>query len=193
MICAPSSSAKHRSSSACGSALTPSQQHALVAHVADAGVEHRPGRLGHQRGHRVGVVDVGVDRERRRRARGPWPATRVHALDDVVLQPVLGQAHQRLGGQPDVADVLDLEQPGEERPRAAATACWPRRRRRRPRRAPTACGAGSRACRRAGRRACARTSACRRPGVELPTRSMRVQWPQYCGQVGSSSASTLVG
>ena len=29
--------------------------------------------------------------------------------------------------------------------------------------------------------------------VELPTRSMRVQWPQYCGQVGSSSASTLVG
>jgi hypothetical protein len=30
-------------------------------------------------------------------------------------------------------------------------------------------------------------------GVELPTRSMRVQWPQYCGQVESSSASTLVG
>ena len=30
-------------------------------------------------------------------------------------------------------------------------------------------------------------------GVELPTRSIRVQWPQYCGQVGSSSASTLVG
>ncbi len=30
-------------------------------------------------------------------------------------------------------------------------------------------------------------------GVELPTRSMRVQCPQYCGQVGSSSASTLVG
>jgi hypothetical protein len=29
--------------------------------------------------------------------------------------------------------------------------------------------------------------------VELPTRSIRVQWPQYCGQVGSSSASTLVG
>ncbi len=30
-------------------------------------------------------------------------------------------------------------------------------------------------------------------GVELPTRSMRVQWPQYCGQVDSSSASTFVG
>ncbi len=30
-------------------------------------------------------------------------------------------------------------------------------------------------------------------GVELPTRSIRVQCPQYCGQVGSSSASTLVG
>jgi hypothetical protein len=30
-------------------------------------------------------------------------------------------------------------------------------------------------------------------GVELPTRSIRVQCPQYWGQVGSSSASTLVG
>ena len=30
-------------------------------------------------------------------------------------------------------------------------------------------------------------------GVELPTRSIRVQCPQYCGQVDSSSASTLVG
>ncbi len=30
-------------------------------------------------------------------------------------------------------------------------------------------------------------------GVELPTRSMRVQCPQYCGQVVSSSASTFVG
>ena len=30
-------------------------------------------------------------------------------------------------------------------------------------------------------------------GVELPTRSIRVQWPQYCGQVGSSSARTFVG
>ena len=37
-----------------------------------------------------------------------------HALDDVVLQPVLGQAHQRLGGEPDVADVVDLEQLVEE-------------------------------------------------------------------------------
>ncbi len=29
--------------------------------------------------------------------------------------------------------------------------------------------------------------------VGLPTRSIRVQWPQYCGQVGRISASTLVG
>ena len=29
--------------------------------------------------------------------------------------------------------------------------------------------------------------------VGLPTRSIRVQCPQYCGQVGSSSASTLAG
>ena len=30
-------------------------------------------------------------------------------------------------------------------------------------------------------------------GVELPTRSIRVQCPQYCGHVDSSSARTLVG
>jgi hypothetical protein len=30
-------------------------------------------------------------------------------------------------------------------------------------------------------------------GVSLPTRSIRVQCPQYCGQVASSSARTLVG
>ena len=38
----------------------------------------------------------------------------LHAGDDLVLQPVLRQPHQRLGGQPDVADVLDLQQLGEE-------------------------------------------------------------------------------
>ncbi len=37
------------------------------------------------------------------------------ALDDVGLQPVLGEADQRLGGEPDVADVLDLEHLGQER------------------------------------------------------------------------------
>ena len=30
-------------------------------------------------------------------------------------------------------------------------------------------------------------------GVEVPTRSIRVQCPQYWGQVDSSSANTLVG
>ncbi len=30
-------------------------------------------------------------------------------------------------------------------------------------------------------------------GVELPTRSILVQCPQYCGQVGTISARTLVG
>ena len=39
----------------------------------------------------------------------------LHAGADVVLQPVLRQAHQGLGGQPDVADVLDVEQPRDER------------------------------------------------------------------------------
>ena len=40
--------------------------------------------------------------------------TRSMPSTDVVLQPVLGEAHQRLGGEPDVADVLDLQHPGEE-------------------------------------------------------------------------------
>src|SRR6058998_2676136 len=43
------------------------------------------------------------------------PADPLDAGTDVVRQPVLGKTHQRLGGQPDVADVLDLQQAGEER------------------------------------------------------------------------------
>ena len=46
------------------------------------------------------------------RARVGDPA---EALDDVRLQPVLRQAGQRLRGQPDVADVVDLQQPHQER------------------------------------------------------------------------------
>ena len=89
------------------------EQHALVAYVAQAGVEHRLRRLGHQRGHRRGVVDVGVHRQRDAPVAG-GPGDPLDAGADLVLQPVLGEAHQRLGGQPDVADVLDLEQAGEE-------------------------------------------------------------------------------
>jgi hypothetical protein len=36
------------------------------------------------------------------------------ALDDLGGAPVLRQAHQRLGGQADVADVVDLQQLVEE-------------------------------------------------------------------------------
>ncbi len=59
------------------------------------------------------MVDVGVDREADA-ARPGGAGDPAHALDDLVLEPVLRQPHQRLGGQPDVADVLDLEQLGEE-------------------------------------------------------------------------------
>src|SRR4029453_16616701 len=46
-------------------------------------------------------------------ARGPPAAPGgggepAHALDDVVLEPVLGKAHQRLRRQPDVTHRLDL-------------------------------------------------------------------------------------
>ena len=60
------------------------------------------------------MVDVGVDRDRDPALAGRR-ADPGHALDDLGLQPVLRQRHQGLGGQPDVADVLDLEQRGEER------------------------------------------------------------------------------
>ncbi len=63
--------------------------------------------------HRVGVVDVRVDRQRdaavTRGAGNP-----LDPGPDVVLEPVLGQTHQRLGGEPDVTDVLDLQQPRQE-------------------------------------------------------------------------------
>ena len=55
-----------------------------------------------------------VDRERRT----PRPRSRrqpLHARADLVLQPVLGEGHQGLGREPDVADVLDLQQPRHER------------------------------------------------------------------------------
>ena len=96
-----------------GGVVDATHQHALVAHVAHAGVEHRPGGLRHERGDRLGAVDVGVDGERDT-ARAGLGADPGHALDDVVLQPVLGQAHERLGREPDVADVVDLEQLVEE-------------------------------------------------------------------------------
>jgi hypothetical protein len=60
------------------------------------------------------VVDVRVDREVDPAPRG-GPGDPLQPLHDVGLQPVLGQSHQRLGGQPDVADRLDVEQPHEER------------------------------------------------------------------------------
>ena len=116
----------------------------------------------------------------------------LHACDDVVLQPVLGEPHEGLGREPDVADVLDLEQPGDEGlevlPRHVGDVA-----------------AGDDDVAHARRTAQVvdhlvlavhrlqvelQLGTC---GVELPTRSMRVQWPQYCGHVGSSSASTLVG
>ena len=59
------------------------------------------------------MVGVGVHRQRDAARAGDRGDPR-HALDDVGLQPVLRQADERLGGEPDVADVLDLQQPGEE-------------------------------------------------------------------------------
>ena len=97
-----------------GRVVDAAHQHTLVADVAHAGVEHRPGGCTDCGSKGLGVVDVGVDRQRDpARAGGRGHPT--DALDDLVGQPVLRQAHQRLGRQPDVADVLDLEQPHQER------------------------------------------------------------------------------
>ena len=60
------------------------------------------------------MVDVGVDGEV-----DPAPAGGTgdpfQPLHDGRLQPVLRQAHQRLGGQPDVPDRLDVQQAHQER------------------------------------------------------------------------------
>jgi hypothetical protein len=56
---------------------------------------------------------VGVDGEVDAAA-GGGAGDAFQALDDVGLQPVLRQAHQRLGRQADVADRADVEQPHQE-------------------------------------------------------------------------------
>jgi Cu/Ag efflux pump CusA len=46
---------------------------------------------------------------------GNRPPRDLRQLVDDNIKPVLGQAHQRLGGEPDVADVVDVEQLVDER------------------------------------------------------------------------------
>ncbi len=89
------------------------QQHALVAHVAEAHLEQLARRLSHQGRHLVGVVGVGVERQARA-ALARFLRQALQPLHHVVLQEVLRDAHQALGGQADVADVGDLEQGGDE-------------------------------------------------------------------------------
>ncbi len=167
-------------------------QHTLVADVAQSGLEHRPGRLGHQRRDRLGRVHVGVHRDHH----ATLPRDGGDPLDagpDVVGQPVLRHPHQRLGGQPDVADVLDLQQVDQERleprPRHVRHVAAGHHDVADARRSSR----GSRACRPAAVCGLATNFSLSITGVELPTRSIRVQCPQYCGQVGRISASTLVG
>src|SRR5690606_40217764 len=45
------------------SSVDPAHQLTLVAHVQDADLQRGTGGLGDQRGHRLDVVDVGVDRQ----------------------------------------------------------------------------------------------------------------------------------
>ena len=94
--------------------VDPAHQHALVADVADTHVQRRLGRLRHQRGHRLGVVDVGVDRQVDAAALG-GDGDALEALDDLRLDPVLRQRRQRLRRQADVADGLDVHQAHQER------------------------------------------------------------------------------
>ena len=88
-------------------------QDTLVADVAEAHVEQLPHGLGHERRHRVGVVDVCVDREVDVALVGLLGQA-LHAGEHLVLQEVLGYPHEPLGGEPDVADVLDVEQRSDE-------------------------------------------------------------------------------
>src|SRR4029450_4622975 len=78
-----------------------------------AHVVQGPGGLGDQRGELVGVVDVGVQGQVDPALVGLGRQA-VQAGQDGVLEEVLGQAHQALGGQADVADVVDVEQGRDE-------------------------------------------------------------------------------
>lgn len=97
-----------------GGGVDAAHEHALVADVADADVEGGLGGLGDQWGERLGVVDVGVDGEVDATA-GGGAGDAFEAFDDVGLQPVLGQAHEGLGGEPDVADRVQFQQAHEVR------------------------------------------------------------------------------
>ena len=163
-----------------GRSLTPRMQHALVAHVAHAGLEHRARRLGHQRGDRLRGVDVGVDREPdaagagggRRAAPcrpGPRPAASAAAGPSAPSWPAgcRGCSRSRAARR--------------RRPPAAARACSRRRRRRPRRRARRACGAGSRASRPS-------RSSGLRDELQLVDRSGWSCRPGPCGCSGRSTA-----
>ncbi len=87
-------------------------KHSLVAHVAHPDVERGLRGLRDQWGDGVGVVDVGVDGEVDAAAGGEL-GDPFESLDDVGGEPVLGQGHEGFGGEPDVADRLDLQQAHE--------------------------------------------------------------------------------
>jgi hypothetical protein len=119
-------------------------------------------------------------------------ASRVSPSSDLRLEEVLRQPHEALRGQPDVPDVLDVQQLRDEAlerldGQVGHVAAGDDH-------VADARGAAEVvedllvALRLRSAKRCFSTC-----GTSLPTRSMRVQWPQYWGQVESISASTLVG
>src|SRR5699024_8640627 len=89
------------------------QQHTLITHVTHADLEGGVRCLGHQRCDGLRMVRVGVDRQIHTSTVCRAGDT-FHPLDHFGLQPVLWQSGQGLTGKPDVADVVDVQQPHQE-------------------------------------------------------------------------------
>ncbi len=85
------------------------QEDPLVAHVSVPHVEQLANRPAHERGDLLRGVHVRVDRDLDPALVRPT-SDRVVAGQHLVLEEVLGDAHQTLRRDPDVADVLDVEQ-----------------------------------------------------------------------------------
>ena len=113
MIRARSRSVKHRSSRSFDVVFTPRSRTPWLRTSRKPKSKNVRDGLRHQRRQLVRVVDVRVHGDRHAALPG-LGADALHPLHHVGLQEVLRQPHQSLGGQADVADVLDVEQRQDE-------------------------------------------------------------------------------
>ena len=105
---------KQSSTSSAAVAFTPAQQYALIADVAEADLEQPVHRPPDQRRDLLRVVGMAVQREIDPPLEGLLRQP-LHAAQHVVLEKMLRETDQPLGGEPDVPDVGDVQQRVDER------------------------------------------------------------------------------